>query len=87
MTAAPRYSLQSMAVRSYAEMPGRLCSPPCSPPPQGNQLTGGLPGEWGSESMEGLPALSVLNLSRNPLGGSLPPEWGRKDTLPSLRTL
>jgi hypothetical protein len=56
-------------------------------PLQGNQLTGGLPGEWGSWDMLGLPALRVLNLSHNPLGGTLPPEWSRQQALPSLHTL
>ena len=54
---------------------------------QDNQLTGGLPEEWGSYELEGLPALRVLNLSNNPLGGTLPYQWSQQQAFPSLKTL
>lgn len=46
----------------------RSPSPPCTRILQDNQLTGGLPPQWGGWGEEGLPALRVLNLSNNPIG-------------------
>ena len=55
--------------------------------PQDNQLTGGLPEEWGSWENEGLPVLRVFNASNNPLGGTLPYQWSQRLAFPSLKTL
>lgn len=57
-------------------------------PPQSNQLTGGLPPEWGASEAKGLPLLRVLDLSDNPdLGHTLPFHWSRQLAFPSLKTL
>lgn len=61
----------------------------CLPAPywQNNQLSGGLPPSWGSDT-HGLHALRLLNVSDNvDLGGTLPSEWSAQHSFPALRTL
>lgn len=52
----------------------------------GNNLSGGLPSNWGLSSI--FPSLQILDLSQNPsLSGALPPNWGTQGAFPSLQVL
>lgn len=52
----------------------------------GNNLSGGLPSNWGMSSV--FAALRILDLSLNPnLSGALPPNWGTQGAFPDLQFL
>lgn len=52
----------------------------------GNNLGGGIPSNWGQDSV--FPMLKTLDLSNNPnLSGALPPSWGTQGSFVSLETL